>query len=180
MTLLAPPQPRTWNVDDVVVSSYMNAVRDALIFLANPPICNAVQATSQTIGTGTGSNWQSLSQDSTAADPYGMHSNTTNNSRAVSQAAGYYLCFGAACFASNATGWRGARVAKNGSAISGGAAEIGTNGSGVTAMGSPSVITYLNVGDYVEAQGYQTSGGNLNTSVNSDADCGLTAVWLHA
>lgn len=178
MTNPAPPQPRTWGVNEVEVASYLNSVRDALLFLANPPVCNAVQASIQSIPTGTG--WTSLALDSTAADPYGMHSNTTNNSRATSQAAGYYMVFGASAFASNATGWRGGRCAKNGSAIAGGAGEIGANGAGVTALSGPPVITYLNVGDYVESQGLQTSGGNLNTSVNNDADCSLTAVWVHA
>lgn len=170
--------PRTFSVNETEVASYLNAVRDALTFLGNPPICNAVQATSQTVATGT--NWVSLALDSTAADPYGMHSNTTNNSRATAQAAGYYMVFGAAAFASNGTGWRGARCTKNGAALAGGAAEIGANGAGVTAFSGPPVITYLNVGDYVESQGLQTSGGNLGTSVNSDADCSLTAVWIHA
>jgi hypothetical protein len=174
----APPQPRTFGVNEVQVAAYLNSVRDALLFLANPPVCNAVQATFQSIPTGT--SWTSLAQDSTAADPYGMHSNTTNNSRATSQAAGYYMVFAAAAFASNATGWRGARVAKNGASVAGGATEIGTNPAGVTAISSPPVITYLNVGDYVESQGLQTSGGSLNSSVNSDADCSLTAQWVHA
>lgn len=174
----APPSPRTWSVDEVEVASYMNATRDALIFLANPPVCNAVQATGQSIATGA--TWTALALDSTAADPYGMHSNTTNNSRATSQAAGYYAVFSAACFPSNATGWRGSRSAKNGAAIAGGAAELGTNPSGVWAAGSPPVIIYLNVGDYVESQGLQTSGGPLTTSTNTDADSSLTAVWVHA
>lgn len=171
--------PRTFSVNETQVASYMNAIRDALTFLGNPPICNAVQATPQNIANG--SVWVSLAMDSTAADPYGMHSNTTNNSRATSQAAGFYMVFGAAAFASNSVGWRGARCAKNGAAIAGGASEIGANGSGVTAFSGPPVITYLNVGDYVESQGLQTSTTNpLSTSVNSDADCGLTAVWVHA
>lgn len=169
--------PRTFSVNETQVASYMNAIRDALTFLGNPPVCNAIQATPQTIATGT--NWASLALDSTAADPYGMHSNTTNNSRATSQAAGYYMVFGAACYASNATGWRGARSAKNGSAIAGGASELSPNAAGVTAFSGPPVITYLNIGDYVESQGLQTSGGNLSTSVNSDADCGLTAIFVH-
>lgn len=170
--------PRTFSVNETEVASYLNAVRDALTFLGNPPICNAVQATSQNVSTGT-SSWTSLALDSTAVDSYGMHSNTTNNSRATSQAAGYYMVFTAACYASNATGWRGTRSARNGAAIAGGAGEFGANGSGVTAIPSPPVITYLNIGDYVEAQGLQTSGATLGTSINSDADSSLTAVWVH-
>ena len=177
MTNPAPPQPRTFGVNEVEVASYLNSVRDALIFLANPPVCNAVQATGQNINSGA--SWTSLALDSTAADPYGMHSNTSNNSRATSQAAGYYMLFTSACFPSNATGWRGTRAAKNGAALAGGAGEFGANGAGVTCIPSPPVVTYLNLGDYAEAQGLQTSGSILTTSTNSDADSSLTAVWVH-
>lgn len=169
--------PRNFQVNETEVASYMNAIRDALTFLGNPPVCNAVQASPQSIPTG--SSWTSLALDSTAVDTYGGHSNTTNNSRYVSQAPGYYSVSGAAAISSNATGWRGARVAKSGAAIQGGASELSPNAAGVTAFSGPPVITYLNIGDYVESQGLQTSGGALNSSVNTDANCALTAVWVH-
>jgi hypothetical protein len=174
--MLAPPSPRTFGVNEVQVASYLNSVRDALLFLSNPPICNAVQATSQNLGTGA---WTALSLDSTAVDTYGMHSNTTNPSRCVSQAAGYYSVTNAVCVATNATGWRGVRTEKNGSQITGGASEVPAVGTGPTAIGSPEIITYLNVGDYAEAYGIQTSGGTVGTSVNTDANCAITVKWLH-
>lgn len=177
MANVPPPQPRTFSVDEVEVAAYMNAVRDALIFLANPPVCNAVQATPQNLTTGA---WTSLSLDSTAVDTYGGHSNATNNSRYVSQAAGYYSLTNAVSVGSNGTGWRGVRTEKNGSQITGGASEIPSNGGGPTAIGSPEIITYLNVGDYAEAYGIQTSGGTLSTSVNTDANCAITVKWVHS
>jgi hypothetical protein len=169
--------PRTFSVNEVEVASYMNAVRDALTFLGNVPICNAVQATGQSVGSAA---WTSLSLDSTVVDTYGGHSNTTNPSRYTSQVPGYYLLNGCSSFPSNSTGWRGARATKNGAAVNGGAGEYGANASGATVPASPTVLVYLNVGDYCETQGYQTSGSGLTTSVNSDANCALTAVWVHA
>lgn len=178
MSVLAVPSPRTWSVGEIETGSNFNAsVRDATTFLLNPPICNAIQATFQTVSTGL---WTPLTLDSTVVDSYGMHSNSTNNSRATAQVAGWHLVSAASCWVSNATGWRGIRILKNGStAIAGSGTEITANSSGVTAIATPSVFVYLNVGDYVEGEGYQTSGANLATSVNNDANCALTVIWLH-
>lgn len=179
MSVLAVPSPRTWSVGEIETGSNFNAsVRDATTFLLNPPICNAIQATAQTVSTGL---WTQLTLDSTVVDSYGGHSNTTNNSRYTAQVAGWYLVTAASCWASNSTGWRGIRILKNGTtAVAGSGTEVAANSSGVTAIGTPSVILYLSVGDYVEGEGYQTTGSGLLTSVNNDANCGLTAIWLHA
>jgi hypothetical protein len=177
--MLAVPSPRTFSVGEIQTGSYFNSsVRDATTFLLNVPICNAIQATPQNVSTGL---WTPLTLDSTVVDSYGGHSNSTNNSRYTCQAAGWYLLTAAVCWSSNSTGWRGIRLLKNGTtAVAGSGTEVNANTSGVTAIGTPSVILYLNVGDYVEGEGYQTSGGLLATSVNNDANCGLTAIWLHA
>lgn len=179
MSNLPVPVMRNYSPGETETGAYGNANRDAMNFLLNVPACNAIQATAQTgIATAT---WTSLTLDSTVFDSYGGHSNSTNNSRYTAQVAGWYLCFAAACWAANSTGWRGVRVAKNGGAVSGGATEVMANtvGAALTTIASPSVIIFLNAGDYVEAQGYQTSGAGLSTSTNPDANCSLTAVWLH-
>lgn len=178
MANLAVPTQRTFSVGEYETGAYFNSnVRDTGTYLLNIPIVNAIQATAQTVSTGL---WTPLTLDSTVVDSYGGHSNSTNNSRYTCQAAGWYLVTAASCWVSNATGWRGIRLLKNSNtAIAGSGAELSANASGVTAIGTPSVIIYLNVGDYVEGEGYQTTGGNLNTSVNNDANCALTAIWLH-
>lgn len=179
MANLPVPTPRTFTVGETETAAFFNANRDALNFLINPPICNATQATLQAIATAT---WTSVSLDSTTVDSYGGHSNSTNNSRYTAQVAGWYVVNGSVCWAANATGWRGARTAKNGTAVVGSATEIQANtiAAALTTIATASVIVYLNAGDYVETQGYQTSGANLNTAVNADANCALTAVWLHS
>jgi hypothetical protein len=179
MANLAVPVMRTFTVGEYETAAYFNSnIRDAANFLLNVPACNAIQATLQSVPNTT---WTSLSLDSTVFDPYGGHSVSTNNSRYTAQVAGWYLVFAAACYATNSTGWRGIRVAKNGTAVAGSATEIQANtvAAALTTIGTPSVIVFLNAGDYVEGQGYQTSGGALNTAVNADANCGLTTVWLH-
>jgi len=176
MANLPVPSPRTATVGETETGGYENSFRDALNFLLNPPICNATQNTLQTLTTAV---WTALTLDATVVDSYGGHSNSTNNSRYTAQVAGWYMAFAAACFASNATGWRGVRLAKNGTAFAGAATEVGTNPTGVCTIASPSAIVFLNAGDYLEAYGFQNSGGNLATSVNSDADCSLTVAWIH-
>ena len=179
MSNLTVPVLRTYTVGEYETGAFFNSnIRDSGNFLLNVPICNAVQATPQALGT-TGV-WFSLNLDSTVVDSYGGHSNSTNNSRYTAQAAGWCLVSAAACFATNSTGFRGVRVAHNGTPVVGSATDVGANSSNITTIGSPTVIVYLAVGDYVEGQGLQSSGGSLNTSVNTDANCGLTVVWLHA
>lgn len=176
MSNLPVPIPRTFTTGETETAAFYNAMRDALNFLLNPPVCNATQATAQTLATAT---WTALTLDATVEDSYGGHSNSTNNSRYTAQVAGWYMAFAAACFSSNATGWRGIRLEKNGAVFAGAATEVGTNPSGVCTIASPSAIVFLNAGDYLEAYGFQNSGGNLATSVNTDADCSLTVVWVH-
>jgi hypothetical protein len=171
--------PRTFTVGETETAAFFNTnIRDTSNFLLNIPVCNAIQATAQTVSN---SLWTPLTLDSTVVDSYGGHSNSVSNSRYTAQISGWYLVTASSCWISNATGWRGIRILKNGStAIAGSGTEVAANGSGVTAIGTPSVIVYLNAGDYVEGEGYQTTGSTLNTSVNNDANCGLAIIWLHA
>lgn len=181
MSNLAVPVQRTYSVGEYETGAFFNSnVRDATTFLLNIPICNAVQATTQSISNAL---WTPLTLDSTIVDSYGGHSNTTNNSYYTAQVSGWYLLSASVCFATNATGWRGVRVIANGAtAIAGSATEVLANtvAAGLTTIASAASITYLTAGQYVQAEGYQTSGGALSTSVNNDAACAITAVWLHA
>jgi hypothetical protein len=174
---LPVPVPRTWTVSEVGTGAYENSLRDALNFLLNVPILNAVQAAVQSVANNA---WTSLALDSTVVDSYGMHSNSVNNSRGTAQVAGWYLAFAASSWVSAAGTSRGARVAKNGSPIAGGATVIPPTAAGTYAVASPPVIVFLNVGDYLESQGFQQSGGALNTIVGADVTCSLTAVWVHS
>lgn len=172
--MLPVPAPRTFNVDEVEVAAYMNAVRDALTFLLNPPAVVATQATPQSIGSGSA---VALALDSTVTDPYGMHSNTTNNTRAVAPVSGYWQGLGSVTLATNASGARQLQLAHNGTSIS--YALITSAGFSVTSF-SAQVATdtfFAAAGDYFESDITQTSGSSLTTG---NAGCSSQWRFVHA
>lgn len=112
-------------------------------------------------------------------DDDGMHSTVTNTSRLTAVRAGRYQLDGAAGFVSNATGRRGAQFAVNGTAINASqtllAAFTSAGGIDVPCRG---VVVTLAVGDFVELQAFQDSGGALNTNTSGSGQCSLTARYL--
>ena len=177
MANLPVPVPRTFSVSETETGSYMNTIRDALNFLLNPPMFVGYQTSTQSVSNGT---WTSMAIDTTVIDSYGGHSNVTNNSRYTAQAAGWYLPVGVAAFTTNATGGRGTRFAKNGTAIQGSASFDMAVSTNATAAPGNSLAMFLNVGDYLEVQGYQTSGGSLSTVSTSDIDSSFAVYWIHS
>jgi hypothetical protein len=174
VTNLPVPVPRTFTVAETETGSYLNSLRDALSFLVNVPILTAGQSVAQSIPNNT---WTSMTLDTTVVDSYGGHSNVTNNSRYTAQVAGWYLCCGTTGFVANATGFRQVRLAKNGAQVTFSVATLPTVSASVaTVMVTPTLEIFLNVGDYLEVQGFQTSGGALNST---GADPSLTATWMH-
>ena len=156
---------------------WMSNVYNGLTFLSQPPVLTATQGTGQSIPNTA---WTSLALDVTSADTYGMHSNVTNNSRATAVVAGWYLVCGSVNWTPNSTLNRGIRLAKNGTAIVGsGAFRLATGAGQTDGMGSSSLLTYLNIGDYVEVQVWQNSGGSLSTVIGTDVDASMTVFWLH-
>lgn len=113
----------------------------------------------QTLGTGANT---PIVFDLEVFDPFGLHSNTTNNTRITVQEPGWYQIGGFVTFAANATGIRQISVVKNGTTA---LAEISTTalGGGNVAKLAIDAAEYLAAGDYVELNAYQDSGGNLNT-----------------
>jgi hypothetical protein len=178
VTNLPVPNPRTFVSGEFETAAYFNALRDAINFLANPPLAVLHQQTTQAIGSG---NFASLALDATDQDFYGMHSNSTNNSRATAIVAGTYEVTGTVSWPSNATGARGCRIAKNGTAVLGSASFTGTTNGDVYAITTPAFQVQLNVGDYVEVQGFQSSGGSLSTLVVAgDVRSSMNIRWVHA
>lgn len=177
---LAVPVPANGVAGVDIAAAFWNAqVRDAVTFLANKPIFVGLQTSATT--SLTNNTFTSIGLDTNTVDSYSGHSTVTNNSRYVAQVAGWYVPVGCASIASNTTGSRGCRLAVNGSPVQGSAqitnAVVGGNPSGVGAASRP---VFLNVGDYVEAQGYQNSGGALNTLIAADFTSMLSVYWLHA
>lgn len=175
---LAPPTPYQWNVGDIGSASLLNAqLYNGLTFLENQPVFFGVQASAQTLATGSNA---AITLDTGVVDTYGGHSNSTNNSRYVAQIAGYYLMSGCVGYQTNASGFRQAQLRVNGSYFQGGTNEQAASSSSfAVTISSPLVIKYLNVNDYAEIWGWQTSGGNLNTTAFGDQACSLSIFWLH-
>lgn len=174
---LPVPSPRTYVVAETETGAYFNSLRDALNFLVNVPAAYLTQTAVQSVPNAT---WTALAFDGSVIDSYGGHSNSTNNTRYTEQVAGWYMVFGCASFATNGTGNRGCSVAKNGTRVMGAAGFFGPVSGNPATVPSPPTIVFLNVGDYLEVQGYQVSGGALNTNSNTDLDSSMTVVWLHA
>jgi hypothetical protein len=178
MTGLAVPTPAQVSPGNFMTAALWNAnVFNGLTYLLNPPQCHAWQSAAQSLANNT---WTSLSLNNTTTDPYAGHSDTTNNSRYTAQVAGWYEISGVAAFGANATGFRAAKCTVNGVAINASNGYTGNNGATFnTATVTPTRIVFLNVGDYVEVQGFQNSGGALSTACLGEICSALTVRWVH-
>ena len=148
-----------------------------LAFALNPPSFVGYANTSQLLPNAS---WSSLAIDTTSYDNYGGHSNSTNNSRYVAQVAGWYMVNGIyAPQAGNSSGFRAGRLTVNGNPVLGGASYSATPTTAECSVVTPTKEVFLNVGDYAEVQGWQNTGGNYNTAINSDLRCGLWVRFSH-
>ena len=105
-------------------------------------------------------------------DTDAYHSNVTNNSRITipSGKAGYYLIIGKVGFdnATNTTGGRVANLTINGSGISYDFSAPASGSAGDVQTAFQTVVRYLAVGDYVQLNCYQNSGGTRTLNQNVD------------
>lgn len=166
------PSEDTAVVGGKITAAYGNAdIRDAINLLLNPPDVHVTNTTglSHTSGTALLLTW-----DTEVADTDTMHSGSFP-SRLFATTAGLYAVVARASFASNATGIRTLDVRKNAVGAAAGGTRVGFDSA--TAVGG-STVTSVNValdvrlaaGDYLEAFGFQSSGGALAL----DASAGLT------
>lgn len=112
-------------------------------------------------------------------DTLNGHSTSSNTSRWTVPTgwAGAYMLSGGGKFVTNVTGSRSARWAKNGSVIAGSEGP-GFSADDTSAFAARSIVVALAVGDYVEMQIRQSSGGSLNTDIAaSEVQCTMTVTW---
>lgn len=104
------------------------------------------------------------------------HSTVTNTSRYTCQTefAGKYLLNGAVAYDANVNGNRTCRWALNGTAITGSQA-AGVAGSVSSIVGARPFLVDLAVGDFVELQGFQSSGVTLAT--DNALQSSMTVTW---
>lgn len=162
----------------VLPTTTLAAIARVQAFFLTPPIAKLRQTVAQPLTTSTFTpltfDAEDLDQN---LDGVAQHDNATNNSRFTAAYAGWYELLGAATFASNATGFRQAVWAVNGSLILDyftNAATISGNAVYVAARGQ---LVFLNVGDYVELNAWQNSGGSLNTVVATGTQSSMICQW---
>lgn len=173
----AAPTSHTF-VDGVQTTSELNAyIRDPITFWAQKPMAELRQLVAQTLTTAVFGSITFTTEDfdgDWVASSGGGHDNSTNPSRYTALYDGWYVLGGGVSFAINATGQRGCRWAVNGSAVNGSAVVYPATAGNVIVVAARTKRVFLNIGDYVELQGYQTSGGNLDTFVSAEFSCSMS------
>lgn len=162
----------------ITAALYNATVKGLGDFTLGVPVFSGYQATAQSVATGT---WTAFTIDTELVDTDGGHSTVTNTSRYTATVPGLYLAIGTSGWASNTTGFRRVRLTLNGVAILGaGAASDAFATSGVLGHCTSTFVTLNGTTDYVEVQGYQSSGGALNTNANSDMAPSLRLAWIRS
>lgn len=171
------PVTRTFVAGEVVTAPHFNDnIRDPLNFLLAPPILEVRNiTTAQSISDNT---WTPFTFNTEDVDSSGMHSTSSNTSRATAVYPGWYQFSGATSFEANSTGQRGARWAKNGTELDGGEALAIATSSFAPSIVARTKQIFLNVNDYVELQGYQNRGSALNSSILTTTQAGMSARWV--
>lgn len=171
------PTVRTFVAGEIVLASYFNNnIGAVLSFLLAPPVFRGRQTVAQSLTTSV---LTAITLDSEDVDSANGHSTVTNTSRYTAQYAGWYLLSGGVGFAFNATGNRAAFVRVNGAtanACQSNQAAVST-GSSTTQVVISAEPMFLNVNDFAEIAGLQTSGAGLNTAVSADQQSRLNALW---
>lgn len=123
--------------------------------------------------------WASVTLDAEDHDNDSAHSTSSNTSRYTTVTAGWYECSGGLTFVNTSLGGdRRARLAVNGTAVNGSAGSTTSDASFPYSVCTRPMLIFLNVGDYLELQGYQSaSSGSLNTNVTAENQPTLTAIW---
>lgn len=119
-----------------------------------------------TATSGSGA-WVPVAFPTEVKDTANGHSTISNNSRYTAQVAGSYEVEGGVRFASNSSGSRGCRIAKNGVAIGSSDNLQPTTPSGQCGVSSKQVQVDLGVGDYVEVECWNNSGSNIAVDASS-------------
>jgi hypothetical protein len=139
------------------------------------PRFRGYQATAQAVANNT---WVSVTLDTEQYDSDNGHSTTTNSSRYTVQVPGTYLIVGSIGMVASATANRAVRITVNGSPIPGSFVKTGApDASGSSGLVSVTTAVCA-VGDFIEVQVNQNSGGTLNTAAAGDVACSMAATWF--
>lgn len=169
------PVTRTAVAGEVTTAPHFNDnIRDVLNYLLARPIFQGVQTSAQSLTDGVAA---ALTFNSEDVDSAGGHSTSTNTSRYTAVYPGWYRASAGVSFAANATGLRALEIAKNGALINGSGVILPAISGVSHRMTSRTILSFLNVGDYLEAFAFQNSGGALNTAVSGIERPTFTICW---
>lgn len=170
-----PALPSAWAVGKIRASN-LELMRLVSAFLLAPPTFKGRQGTLQSISSAT---YTPITWDTEDVDSAGGHSTSSNTSRYTAVYPGWYLLNGGVAFAASATAsYRQTAWSVNGSIVTDYINNATTIASVVVSLAARGTTVYLNVGDYVELQGWQNTGGALNTSVASGLQSSMTVTWV--
>lgn len=177
---LQPVNPAATTASQIMTNAFVTAnFTNPLTFLMNKPMFIGYNTALQSVNSAASTAIQWLSE---VADTYSGHSNSTNPSRYVGQAPGYYWVSGSVCFSGNTAGSRKAWIAVNGTVVaySNVQGPPSLSSSDAATLSVPATLVYLNgTTDYVEIYALQNSGSAINLNPNATNASGISIIWDH-
>jgi hypothetical protein len=174
---VAVPSPRTWvDLDSLDTTNLNGGVRDPMTFVMDKPLFQGRQTVAQSIATSTFVAITFTTGED--IDSEAGHDTGSNTSRYVAQEDGWYRCTGAVVWENNATGRRLCRWTKNGTAVNGSRIDLTAMSVGETIVPARDMVISLSAGDYVELEGWQSSGTNRVTVVTTESQSTMTVEWV--
>lgn len=153
---LGVPVPGTAVATTVMSAAFYNTnVRDATTFLLNPPKFAATETSATALLANT---WTLIPTGTIIQDTYVGASG--GGYKAI--VAGTYLVSGSICYSVNATGFRSASLAVNGTRVVGGGQDVQASPD-FSIVGTKTVLLVLAVNDVVTIQGFSSVA--LSTSI---------------
>lgn len=157
MAYVDPQTVHNPSVGGVIPAAWGDAVRDAIDYLANPPV-GLFEGAATTCAHNT---WTDLAFSTEIADASGIHTGTAKYVTIAD--AGIYQCTTLVEFVSNATGLRSIEFeVNNTTSYTAGSFEAASS-STTNIPGTRHLV--LAAGDTVKVRGRQTSGGSLDATV---------------
>lgn len=146
-----------------------------LDLIGGPPRARLRQTSAQLVANST---FTTITFDVEDYDNYDGHSITLNTGRYTAQIAGYYHICGKIAWVANATGRRASVIQVNGVDLTGSQIALPATAANDGQFPILSTDVLLSVNDYVQVQGFQESGGNLNTGVTGNQGSMMTVRWV--